>query len=60
MDSQLRLRIDIGLILLAALVGTTSVTGYGAADMPTVAAAMVAAILPTAIVIFAGTRSIEM
>lgn len=52
MDSELRTRLDIGLILLAAIAGAAAVAGAGTTDTATVVAGIVAAVLPTAVVLF--------
>lgn len=52
MDSELRKRIDIGLILLAAIAGSTAVSGAGATDVATVAAGIFTGALVTAVVLF--------
>jgi hypothetical protein len=55
MDSELRTRIDIGFILLAAIAGSTAVAGAEATDVATVAAGIFAAVLVTAVVLFLST-----
>jgi hypothetical protein len=55
MDSELRKRIDVGLILLAVIAGSTAVGGAGATDVATVAAGISAAVLVTAVVLFLST-----
>jgi hypothetical protein len=52
MDPELRKRIDIGLILLAVIAGSTAVAGAGATDVATVAAGIVAGVLVTAVALF--------
>lgn len=55
MDSELRKRVDLGLVLLAAIAGATAVTGSGTTDAATVAAGIVAGVLPIAVVLFVMT-----
>lgn len=55
MDSELRKRVDLGLVLLAAIAGATAVTGSGTTDVATVAAGIVAGVLPIAVVLFVMT-----
>jgi hypothetical protein len=52
MDSELRKRIDIGLILLAVIAGSTAVAGAGATDGATVTAGILAGVLVTAVALF--------
>jgi Na+(H+)/acetate symporter ActP len=52
MDSELRKRIDIGLVLLAVIAGSTAVAGAGATDGATVAAGILAVVLVTAVGLF--------
>jgi hypothetical protein len=51
MDTELRRRMDVGLVLLAAIAGSTAVAGAGATDGATVAAGIVAGVLVTAVVL---------
>ena len=55
MDSDLRLRLDLGLVLLAIIAGATAVTGYGVTDGATVAASIIAAAVGAVLVLFLGT-----
>lgn len=52
MDSELRNRVDVGLILLAVIAGSTAVAGAGATDGATVAAGIVAGVIATAVALF--------
>lgn len=52
MDSELRKRVDVGLLLLAAIAGSTAVAGAGATDGATVAAGIVAGVFGTGVVLF--------
>jgi hypothetical protein len=52
MDAELRKRMDVGLILLAAIAGATAVAGAGVTDGATVAAGILAGILGTAVTLF--------
>jgi hypothetical protein len=52
MDSALRRRIDIGLVLLAVIAGSTAVAGTGVTDLATVAAGILAGVLVTAVALF--------
>ena len=55
MDSDLRLRLDLGLVLLAVIAGATAVAGYGVTDGVTVAASIIAAAVGAVLVLFLGT-----
>lgn len=52
MDPELRKRLDIGLVLLAAIAGATAVAGAGTTDAATVVAGMFAGVLLTAVALF--------
>ena len=55
MDSNLKLRLDLGLVLLAVIAGATAVAGYGITDGPTVVASTIAAAVSAVLVLFLGT-----
>jgi predicted Na+-dependent transporter len=55
MDSDLRLRLDLGLVLLAVIAGATAAAGYGVTDGATVAASIILAAVSAVLVLFLGT-----
>lgn len=52
MDSELRKRLDLGLILLAVIAGSTAVVGAGVTDVATLAAGVFTGVLVTAVALF--------
>lgn len=55
MDDALRLRLDLGLVLLAIVAASSAVAAYGVTDIGAVAAATVGLVALTAVVLFVGT-----
>ena len=55
MDSDLRLRLDLGLVLLAVIAGATAAAGYGVTDGATVVASIILAAVSAVLVLFLGT-----
>lgn len=58
MDDTIRFRLDVALVLLAVVAGSTAVAAAGVTDGATVAAGVVAAVLPTVAVLFVRTGSV--
>jgi hypothetical protein len=55
MDDALRLRLDLGLVLLAAIAASTAVAAVGRTDVATVATAVIGLVVLTAVGLFVGT-----
>jgi hypothetical protein len=55
MDDALRLRLDLGLVLLAAIAASTAVAAVGRTDVATVATTVVGLVVLTAVGLFVGT-----
>jgi hypothetical protein len=55
MDSELRTRVDIGLVLLATTTGAAAVIGAGTTDVATVAAGIFTAVFLTLVTLFLTT-----
>jgi hypothetical protein len=55
MDDALRLRLDLGLVLLTVIAASALVAAYGVTDIATVATAVLGLLVLLAVVLFVGT-----